>query len=107
MSKGMKEGSGVNKRYEINDTNVRCDEFASCKDDDTHVNDNAIVGCDESDDNDKSSVRHVRRDHTGSGGGLPVSQFGEFVSQQHAHRNKKFKDCFKVLIIIYNYVDLY
>ena len=78
MSKGIKEGSGVNKKCDINDANV---------------------GCDESGDSDRSSERHyinVKNDHAGSGGGVPVSQFGEFVSQQHAHRNEKFKNCFKV-----------
>ncbi len=37
------------------------------------------------------SVEAIRR--------VSVSQFGEFVSQHHAHRNKQFRDNFEVLSI--------
>ncbi len=61
----------------------------------------AGVGCDSGDVSEgcdsgdvSGSVEAIRR--------VSVSQFGEFVSQHHAHGNKKFRDNFEVhLLLVY------
>ncbi len=89
----VEEGRGINEEH--NDVSV---EFCDSSDaSETNDNGEASVKCGAgaSSEGGKGEYINVMCGDNG-GGGVSVSQFGEFVSEHHDHGNKKFRDNFEV-----------
>ncbi len=94
----------VSEGRDSGEAGVGCD---SCDVSEGRDSGDVSEGCDSGDVSEKQDSGDVSvMCDSGEGGGsleaigrVTVSQFGEFVSQHHAHGNKKFRDNFEVLTI--------